>query len=93
MVTRTINTYKATALETFTKKDENGMYVAEVKPIAEITFKGQSGSRKETRAEFKKAGYEIPRGCEIVVDVVESVLYGCTFDEFLSVAKPIVKQN
>lgn len=83
-ITRTIITIKATAMKLGLV---DGQPVAET--IALIDYLSTKESKLEARKEFKAAGIDLPRGCEIMLEVVSEEVYGCTFEEFMSVARVI----
>lgn len=88
MIKRTLTTYKVKAIQLDYK---DGQAVADV--IGEIEMVGNSISATEARKAFATNGIDVPRGCKIEFTELESILYGCTTEQFLSVAKPIEVKN
>lgn len=86
MFTRTLTTFKATAIEV--KKDVSTM-TATMQPIASVTFVGTSPTKTDARKAFQEQGYTIPKGTDITIEEVKKVVYGCTLEEFLEIATPI----
>lgn len=84
MFTRTISTYKATAVNL---KLVDGKPVADV--MGEIEFVGTSPTKADVRKAFAVQGINVPRGTEIQVEEVDSQTYACTLEQFMSVAKPV----
>lgn len=84
MITRSINTYKAEAIEV--KRD--GMS-ANVEVIATVEFQGTHATKTLARKAFAAAGMPVPKGVDIEITTVGSVTYGCTFEEFMAIAKPV----
>ena len=84
MFTRTITTYKATA---YTIKWVNGK--PEADKLGEAKFSASNASKTEARAALKAAGVPCPRGTEIRIDEIESVVYGMSVDEFMQHAYPV----
>lgn len=84
MFTRTITTYKATA---YAIKWVDGKPQADKK--GEAVFAASNATRTDARAALKAAGVACPRGTEIVIDEVESVVYGMSVEEFMQHAKPV----
>ena len=83
MFTRTIDTYKATAYNIAWK---DGKPVAN--KLGEAVFSG-ANTKTVARAALKAAGVDCPRGTEITVEKIGSKKYGCTVDEFMSIAHEI----
>lgn len=84
MFTRTITTYKATAVN---------LKMVDFKPvvdvIGEIEFIGTSPTKADVRKAFAVQGINVPRGTEIQIQEVDSQTYACTLEQFMSVAKPV----
>lgn len=87
-ITRTIETYKATAVKLSFK---DGQPHADVIGTAE--FHGTHATKGEARKALKDAGFDVPRGTEITIEVVASEVYGCTFEEFMAIAKPMPREK
>lgn len=84
MFTRTLTTYEANA---FTIDVENGEAVT--KSLGHCSYIGTHASQAEARKALKAAGVEVPRGAKVIVKELESATYGCTVEDFMSVAKVI----
>lgn len=84
MFTRTITTYKATA---YTIKWVDGK--PEADKLGEAEFVATNASKTEARAALKAAGVHCPRGTEVRIDELESVVYGMSVDEFMQHAYPV----
>ena len=84
MFTRTINTYKATA---YTIKWVNGKPEAE--ELGSATFVAAHESKTDARAALKAAGVAVKRGMEVVIDVIDSTVWGMSVEEFMQHAQPI----
>lgn len=84
MITRTINTYKATAIEL---KFVSGKAVSNI--IGEIQFVGTTPTKADIRKAFAAKGIKVPRGTEIQLEELSTQVYACTLEQFMSVAKPI----
>lgn len=80
-ITRTITTYKATAVKLYL---ENGQPKADV--IGEATFVGTSPSKADARKALDAAGFDVPRGTKVTIEVVSSNTYACSVEQFISVA-------
>lgn len=80
-ITRTITTYKATAVKLFL---ENGQPKSDV--IGEATFVGTSPSKADARKALAAAGFDVPRGTDVTIEEVSSNTYACSIEQFISVA-------
>lgn len=87
-ITRTIETYKATAVKLSFK---DGQPHADVIGTAE--FHGTHATKAEARKALKEAGFEMPRGTEVTIEVVASEVYGCSFEDFMAIAKPMPREK
>lgn len=88
MITRTIETYQATAVKLSFK---DGQPCADVLGTAQFT--GTHATKADARKALKAAGIDVPRGTEISIEVVGSEVYGCDLDEFMQVAKPMGRKS
>ena len=84
MFTRTINTYKATA---YTIKWVNGQPTAD--ELGSAIYVGAHESKTDARAALKAAGIPVKRGMEVVIDIVDSTVWGMSVEEFMQHAQPI----
>lgn len=84
MFTRTLTTYEANA---FTIDVQDGEAIT--KSLGHCSYIGTHASIAEARKALKAAGIEIPRGAKIIVKELESATYGCSVEEFMTVAKVI----
>lgn len=87
MFTRTVSTYKVTA---YKLSMEDGVPTSE--PLGTAEYVGTSVSKTQARKALSYAGYIIPKGAHIEVEKVNEAVYGCTVEEFLSVAH-LVERN
>lgn len=85
MITRTVTTYKATAYKI--AWDNGKPTAAEIGSVEYIG--GGSESKTEARSAFKAAGIAVPRGTEIVIEVVGETLYGMSMAAFMAAATPL----
>lgn len=83
-ITRTISDYEVIATKIAVKDGK-----PEVEEVAKARFFGTKPSMTEARRALKAAGFDVPRGCTLAVNEVESAAYACTVEQFLSVASPI----
>lgn len=88
MFTRTITTYNAIASRVY---KEAGVLKEEV--YGSCTFTGTAASKAAARKALLAAGVQCPKGCYIEVEELESKVYGCTVDEFMSVAHPVADER
>lgn len=87
MFTRTITTYQASAYRLFIKDGS-----AQKEELGSCTFECTTPSKTEARKALQDMGYAIPKGAAIDISPVESVTYGCTIEDFMSVAHPIERK-
>lgn len=87
MFTRTITTFKATAYAIEWDGD-----TPKAKQLGSTEFVGSNATKTDARAALKAAGISCPRGTEIRVEEVESVVYGMSVDEFMQHAKPVERK-
>jgi len=87
MFTRKIYTYEVTAVMANAKERT-------FEEIARVTYQSTKESKTEARKEFKRQlGLELRKGVSLEFNVVDTITYGCTMDEFMSVANPIVSST
>ena len=84
MFTRTINTYKATA---FGIKWNQGK--VEATELGSATYVAAHESKTDARAALKAAGVDVKRGTEVVIELVDSTVWGMSVEEFMQHAQPI----
>lgn len=84
MFTRTITTFKATA---YAIEWDGNQPLA--KSLGEAVFVGSNATKTDARAALKAAGIACPRGTEIRLEELESVVYGMSVEEFMQHARPI----
>ena len=84
MFTRTITTFKATAYAI--EWDGN---TPMAKSLGKAVFVGSNATKTDARAALKAAGIACPRGTEIRLEELESVVYGMSVEEFMQHARPI----
>lgn len=87
MITRTIETYEATAVKLSFK---DGQPHAEVLGTAQFT--GTHATKADARKALKAAGVDVPRGTEVSIETVKSEVYGCDLDEFMKIAQPVERK-
>lgn len=84
MFTRTINTYKATA---YAIKWVDGK--PEADELGSAEFIAAHESRTDARAALKAAGVDVKRGMEIVIECIDSTVWGMSVEEFMQHAQPV----
>lgn len=90
MITRDVYTFAVQAFDVKLSKDKNGEFTTEVTPLTPKVFvKETSLTPTEARKALKAEGYDIKKGCELIIDKVARVKYACTMEDFLSVAHEI----
>lgn len=87
MITRTVKTFKATAMQF--SKDEHGNWVAQ--EGASVTYTAPSENDTAARAAFKAAGNPQKRGTQFDHELVEEVTYGVPVEKFMEIAEVIEK--
>ena len=87
MFTRTITTFEAKAYRLFL---EDG--TPKVEELGKAVFMGTAANRTDARKALADAGYAIPKGATIEITPVEEVVYGCTIEDFMSVAHPVERK-
>ena len=88
MITRTVETYKATAVKL---SFQDGQPHADVLGTAEFT--GTHATKAEARKALKGAGVDVPRGTEVTIETVKSEVYGVDMDEFMKIAVPVERKS
>lgn len=87
MITRTIESYKATAVKL---SFLDGQPHADVLGTAEFT--GTHATKADARKALKAAGVDVPRGTEITIETVKSEVYGVNMDDFMQIAVPVERK-
>lgn len=87
MITRTIETYKATAVKL---SFQDGQPHADVLGSAEFT--GTHATKGDARKALKAAGVDVPRGTEVTIETVKSEVYGVDMEEFMKIAVPMARR-
>ena len=83
-ITRTVTTYSAKAYKVAWK---DGQPIASL--IGGCEYMG-GDSKTEARAALKNAGVAVPRGTEIVIEEVSSMLYEMPLEQFIALATPVI---
>ena len=84
MFTRSITTFEAKAVSV----EFDGME-PKVIELGHAVYMGTRASETEARKALKAAGVQLKRGCKVFISEVETVVYGCTIDQFMTVAHPV----
>lgn len=88
MITRTLTTFEATAYAIIDEGEA---------PTLEVIGKAQFTATKPNKADARKAliaaGVEVVRGTTINIKEVSTATYGCDLDDFMAIAKPVVKDD
>ena len=84
MFTRTINKYKATA---YAIKWNAGKVEAE--EIGSAEFVAAHESKTDARAALKAAGVEVKRGTDVVIELIDSTVWGMSVETFMQHAQPV----
>lgn len=87
MITRTIETYKATAVKL---SFQDGQPHADV--LGNVEFTGTHASKADARKALKAAGVDVPRGTEVTIETVKSEVYGVDMEEFMKIAVPVERK-
>lgn len=80
-ITRTVNNYRARAYRMYLNAGEPAF-----DNLGEVEFKATYTNKMVERKAFARAGIELPRGCEILCELVGATTYEISLDEFLAVA-------
>ena len=86
-ITRTITTWNASA---YRIAWVDGQPTADL--IGQVDYMG-SDSKTEARAALKEAGYDCPRGTEVVITKVSEQLYAMPVETFLKHARKVEQIN
>ena len=84
VITRTVTTYKATAYE-LTMVDG----IAKATELGSVEYIATKPDVTAARKAFKANGIKLKRGCSIKSEVVSTMTYGMSIDQFMAYAKPI----
>lgn len=87
MITRDITTFEIQAVKSHTTRNAQGELVSETQVLTPaIHVFDTSMTKTDGRKALLNAGYDVPKGCEVLITPVAKVKYRCTVQDFLSIS-------
>ena len=85
-ITRTLTTFHVSAVKA-------NFATQSFEVIAETDVLATSLTKTSARKALYEAGFNVPKGTDIVIEKVSETIYACELSDFLSIAVPVEKVN
>lgn len=90
MITRDITTFEIQAVRSFATRNANGELVTDFEVLTPaIHVFDTSMTKTDGRKALISAGYDVPKGCQVLITPVAKVKYRCSVADFLSISSPV----
>ncbi len=57
--------------------------------LCDVEYVAPSDSLVYAKEAMRRTGFDVPRGTKVKVEEIETAMYECTLDEFMSVARKV----